>query len=266
MSFFALLSSASIASQALILDPGPDWHLDGASNDCTLSQRDANSRDTLEVSQYPASDELWLTLADRRVKASGYKALSRVTFTLEPGASHTGDGRLYPETDERSAAIAVEISDPAFLQEFANASSVVVSYESLGSLRRSVRSTSAAVHALAQCEDQRLRGWGIDPAYWRGLKKPPHPLKPLGGLLSPDDYPPGYVWNGVNGGVVVRLTVGTDGRVKDCVGLNRRVDRYILQNVCGKLKAVSRFEPAVDARGHQVEAPYVTGATFKVVR
>lgn len=266
MRMFALLASASLATQAPTLDPGSDWHWDDAATGCALIQQGSSSRNMLEISHYPGSDEVWLTLADSRLKTSGYEPLEDVALALEPGALHTGDGRLHPETDKSAAEIGVGITDPTFLREFATASNVVVSHHSVGSLRRSVHSAAAAVQALSQCEAQRLRSWGIDPDYWQALRKRPRPLQPLGRLFSSDDYPPGYVLNGVNGEVLVRLTVDTDGRVKGCVGLNRRVDRYFLQNICRKLKIIARFEPAVDAQGHTVEAPFITGATFQVER
>ena len=263
---FDLLASAALATQAPVVDPGPDWHWDETANGCALIQQDSSSRNMLEVSHYPASDEVWLTFADSRVKTLGFESLKDVALVLEPGASRTGDGRLHQETDEHEAEIAVGITDPTFLQEFAGASNVVVSHRSVGSLGRRLRSTASAVQALSQCEVQRLRSWGIDPDYWHTLRKHPQPLQPLGRLFSSDDYPPGYVLNGVNGEVLVRLTVGADGRVKGCVGLNRRVDRYFLQNICGKLKMIARFEPAVDGQGHTVEAAFITGATFQIQR
>jgi len=264
MLIFAILASLSITSQAQELDPVPGWQWSGDNNRCGLTQQDPNSRTMLEVGQYPASDQVRMTVADGRLKISEYRSLS-ATLALEPGASHTGNARLYPETDKLAASVSVEISGDQLLQEFAKTSSVVVSIENMGSVRRPVLSAAAAAHALIQCEDQRLPRWGINPAYWHGLQKHPHPLKPLGGLISEDDYPPGYALNGVSGGVLVRLTVGADGRVKNCVGLNRRVDRYVLQNVCGKMKIAARFEPAVDEQGRKVEAPFIMAESFKVV-
>jgi protein TonB len=85
-------------------------------------------------------------------------------------------------------------------------------------------------------------------------------------LFSSDDYPPGYALNNVEGELVLRLTIGTDGKVKDCVPLNRRADRYFLQNVCGKLKLLARFQPALDQQGQVVPAPFVTAATFAMER
>lgn len=258
---FAILAITMIGAQAPTLDVGPDWQWDEVAG-CALVQREAGSRNLIEVSRYPASDEVWLTIADSQLKVPSFTPLSQITVTLEPGGTSAADGRLSRETDRRAAAVAIGTTDPTFLQQFSQASAVIVSHEKIAPLRRTLRSPSAAARGLIQCEDAKLRGWGIDLAYWRGLREHPRPLKPLASLFSPDDYPPGYLLNGVQGEVVVRMIVGANGRVKDCVGLNRRVDRYFLQNVCGKLRNLARFQPAVDQQGRSVDAPYITAASF----
>jgi hypothetical protein len=51
--------------------------------------------------------------------------------------------------------------------------------------------------------------------------------------------------------------------VKDCVGLNRGVDKYFLGSVCTKFRSRIRFQPGVDQEGRTVEAPYVTAVGFE---
>jgi hypothetical protein len=264
--FIVALALSSVSAQDQSLEPVLGWQWDDNANRCELTQQDPNSRMELEVSQYPASDQIRVSIADIRLKIADYKSLSGVTLALKPGRSYVGAARLYPPTDKLAALVSVEVSDDQILEDFAKASTVVISSEKMTPIDRPVRAADAAAQALRHCADQRMSRWGIDPAYWHGLQKRPHPIKPLGSLLSQDDYPPGYALNGVSGGVLLRLTVDIDGRVKDCVSLNRRADRYVLQNVCGKMKLAARFEPALDENGRKVEAPFIMAESFSVVR
>lgn len=260
--FAAALVLLSVRAEAQ--DPGPDWQWLPSNENCALIQQIAGSKDVISLSVYPGSEQSWLTVSDRRLKTPVDQKLEAVTLSLVPGATRTVDGRLLPANSERAAAIELTIQDSTLLQDFAKATTLTLTHDKVGSLSRSLRSPADASRALGECENASLRRWGIDPAYWRGLRQRPRPLKPLAALFSEDDYPPGYVLNGVQGELVLRLTIGTDGRVKDCVPLNRRADRYFLQNVCGKLKIVARFSHALDQQGQPVVAPFITGAGFRL--
>jgi len=257
--------SLFVSVEAQAQDAGPDWQWD-QSDGCAVIQRVAGSKEMLELSQSPGTDEVMVALSDSRIKTAAYQKITKISLSMEPGGDLIGDGRLIRETDDDAAKVVVDISDQRFLEAFAKTSAIAVSHEKLGVLRRAVRSPSDGVHALLECENAKLRTWGIDPKYLRALRERPRPLKPLDQLFSSDDYPPGYALNNVEGELVLRLTIGTDGKVKDCVPLNRRADRYFLQNVCGKLKLLARFQPALDQQGQVVPAPFVTAATFAMER
>jgi hypothetical protein len=261
------LSAALIlmSSRAQALDIAPDWEAVRGVDSCAFIQQEPVSKNRLEISSYPSTDEIVVSVADPVLKVSGFKPLTAVAIVLEPGKSRVGDGYLQRDTDERPATISVTVNDPTFLVEFAQATAMTISYKSVN-VRRTIRSPAQAIRALANCEDAKLRAWGIDPSYLRDIRTRPTPVRPLNRLFSVGDWPPGYLLNGVTGHVAVRLTVGTNGGVQDCIPLNRGVDRYFLQTVCEKLRKYARFQAAVDQEGVNVAAPYITGVSFGLER
>jgi hypothetical protein len=256
-----LITMSGAASAAV----GPNWIIEPDASGCTVYQRETDSQDRLEISRFPSTDAVAVLIADARLKVGEFTLLPAVTIALEPGGSRSGDGRLLRDTDQRPAAMWALISDPSFLAEFSRANTVTLSSKSIH-VTRNIRSPIEATKALSDCEDVKMRAWGVSPAYLRNMRVRPKPIRPLIRLFSTADYPPGYLLNGISGQVVVWLKVGRDGKVQDCVGLNRGVDRFFLKTVCDKLRRYAVFEPAIELQGNSVAAPYVTAVGFGIER
>ncbi|HVM22889.1 MAG TPA: hypothetical protein VM308_06275 [Sphingomicrobium sp.] len=248
-------------------DAGRDWQWLRSVEDCALIQKVAQSKDAIILSVYPGSGQSWIMIADSRLRAPASQKLPSVHLTLKPGRSVIADAQLYPASNISAPGVSIPILHHDFVQDFAKVTEIAVSHPKLGFLvQRQVHSAADATRALVECENAMLREWGIDPAYWRGLRERPIPLKSLHDLFSSEDYPPGYLLNAVEGKLILRLIVGTDGRVEQCTPVNRRADKYFFQKICGKLKIAARFQPAVDFQGRVVKAPYITGARFAIER
>lgn len=56
--------------------------------------------------------------------------------------------------------------------------------------------------------------------------------------------------------VIVRVTVGTDGRARDCTVYRASPDPEADRNTCRLVEARLRFRPATDAEGNPVAAPF----------
>jgi len=77
-------------------------------------------------------------------------------------------------------------------------------------------------------------------------------------LFSDKDYPPLAVKNKEQGTVQAELTVGTDGRVKDCKILRSSDSVSLDTATCNILTSRAMFKPAKDSNGYPVEDRYVT--------
>lgn len=257
---FAMALAAMIAPSNGLSQPD-DWNWVSKSDNCVLQQTADQGRISVDLSRFPGSDQTGITFVDERSARGDYKKLEQLTVTLEPTGQAVGDGYKFGRR-----SISAFIDGRSFFDALSKATSVTLSHSAIGTVRRSILSLATAVQALARCEDAKLRSWGIDPGFWHGLRTPPRPLKPLNQIFSSADYPPGYLLNSIGGRIVVRLMIGADGTVQDCVHLNRRADRYFLQQICAVLTRRARFEPAIDQYGKAIAAPYATSAEFAVER
>lgn len=75
-------------------------------------------------------------------------------------------------------------------------------------------------------------------------------------LFSTDDYPPEAWRNGEEGAVAVRLTVGVDGKVADCVVTESSGSPSLDVQTCRILWTRAQFTPARDAEGHPIQDSY----------
>jgi len=88
---------------------------------------------------------------------------------------------------------------------------------------------------------------------------PPPPVKTvparsasgdLQGLFRGDDYPQAAIRNDEQGAVLVRLSIGTDGRVTNCSVSSSSGSRALDRATCRILQSRARFTPARDNRGN----------------
>ena len=78
----------------------------------------------------------------------------------------------------------------------------------------------------------------------------------LAPLVTPQDYPPGALERNERGTVSYRLTIGTNGRVKDCRVTLSSGSSELDNATCKIMRARARFKPAVDRDGFPIESNY----------
>jgi protein TonB len=71
-----------------------------------------------------------------------------------------------------------------------------------------------------------------------------------------DNYPPAAVRAGAQGRVAARLTVGTDGRVTDCVVTSSSGNNVLDETTCNIARRRVRFRPALDQNGNPIASTY----------
>lgn len=155
------------------------------------------------------------------------------------------------------------VENPAFLSAVSNASELAISHPRIGSYRVPLRSAAEAVAALTTCEDAKMQEWGIDSSAWRALKSRPVPLKPVRERFGNLDYPAAAAAQGVEADAVIRLDVGSEGRVTGCRSLNVGLYAGFEEAACKVLQG-ARFRPATDSAGNAVSAPYVYDVRFRL--
>lgn len=75
-------------------------------------------------------------------------------------------------------------------------------------------------------------------------------MKPI---VTPEDYPASALSRNEQGTVYFRLTIGTDGRVKDCQITRSSGYRDLDESTCRIMMERARFKPALGRDGQPVE-------------
>jgi len=112
-----------------------------------------------------------------------------------------------------------------------------------------------AVAALRRCISQALRDWGVDEGALAALRERPITTNMFG--MSSNDYPPQAIRSSTQGRVVVRVTVGPDGRATDCRTVGPSGSAALDATTCRVVMTRARFRPAIGADGQPTAAPMI---------
>ena len=239
-----------------------DWTWDRTTPSCSLQQAVSSDGKIVSISRTPGNDSTSIFVGGTVRIVDRQEVFPDAKVNFLPGGS--SDATIYVATAGGKSDAFATSDDPEFLTKLANASEFEFVQEKFGTERRPLRSTAAAVEALRKCEDSRMREWGIDPIAWRALKARPQPVKGAPPWFTADDYPISAIWKGLQGYSISRVEVAPDGRVSNCVSLNRNRAPNVKDRMCLKLKHRARFTPALDTSGKPVAAPYVVLVKFQL--
>lgn len=95
----------------------------------------------------------------------------------------------------------------------------------------------------------------------------PRAARPLGkpGLwVTNDDYPTGAMRRGEQGVTGFRVTVGPDGRVRDCTVTRSSGSAELDSATCAKVSARARFAAATDSSGEAVAGTYGNSIRWEI--
>ena len=177
------------------------------------------------------------------------------------GARLPADFAVY-SLENRRYRIAASTEDPNYPEALAKSSAVALEHADFGRFDAKIRDSAAAVDALRTCSRNLLKQWGIDEAAYAALRSRPKPITPLREFFSSADYPVARARAGMVSNIVAKMQISADGTVISCAPHGKHRVPDFVDLVCGRLKAKARFEPARNAQGEAVAAPYVVTARF----
>jgi TonB family protein len=258
---FALILAPVAAPAAPPAQPvAPRWVADWGDTKCSLSREAGPVALSLQFA--PGTEAFELRAADLRWKKVPLRDGQEVGITL--------DGR------PAGAVPALQLSGKGlkgftgqgltrdFLRQFAKSSTLRLQVDSRPILELSLTGAGKAVEALLACEADALRAWGVDPADRFPVKTLPRAHKHLTSLVTDDDYPLDALRKNAQGTSVVRLAVGTDGRVAECRLLSSSGSASIDQKTCAVFRERARFDPATGADGKPTRSYVVTQLTWRI--
>lgn len=239
------------------------WQWDRDTLACVLQQETSQPGEKIEIRRTPGVEAtaLRLIIPTHSEFRSVHSAPGEIA--LNPGGKIVAEVYQQPDPDKGYPYIATGTEDRTFMQRLSQANAVEISGPGIGPVKVTLKSAGAAVMALGQCEDRRMREWGMDPALLHSLRISPKPVKPLTERITALDYPHAAIAYSVQGDVFIRLDVAADGRVTSCKALNAAQYRGFEYAACDELRG-ARFRPAIDADGHAVSAPYIFEIKFQL--
>jgi hypothetical protein len=248
------------ASPAHSEEPSPDWKIRSTFGLCQAQQLNGDDYG-VRIVRTPASEDTSVVLFD--TKSWG----NRPSIDLDAASIRVGEDVAYSSArvgfarSPSTRFASVHFTDPDLLRHFAAASAVSVSHSKLGTMSVTYQSPAVAVEGLQKCEDSKMAAWGINPNAWHALRSRPHPLGDYRDWIRPGSN---KLSRSIAGEATVRLTIATDGRVKDCEGIDPSVAAELNLAACNGLIKNGRYTPAYDAQGNPVESPYVVVAEFSL--
>lgn len=179
----------------------------------------------------------------------------RVDIVLHPGgerSSHDASDDRVPNRGYRFMRI--DGLDASLLDRMARSEALSLEAGGRELVRLDLPEAHRAVRALRDCNDDLLRGWNVDVEQLRAVRERPRMTRPL---VTHDDYPGDALRRGVSGEVVIRFTVGVNGRVTDCTVLQSSGDDGLDRGTCALARQKGRYSPAIGADGAPVPFPMV---------
>jgi TonB family protein len=263
---FALLASAQ--STVVSAQPGQPWEVRRVEERCLLLRRaEAPSGAIFFIERMPGTDATSVNFTNPAwKKAPG--TVKELQLTLEPGGaeqviSHFRPARGFPpQLGLDRSRLSLAINDRGFLGRLASATSLSVRQGPREVARSSLPMPRQAVEALRGCERDALKSWGIDPGRWEVLRSGPSPKVPLAALVGDGDYPSKASDARAAGKAIVRLEIDLSGKVTRCDAVVSSGHEILDRQTCAIALRRARFEPAQDANGRAVAAPYVTSITW----
>lgn len=251
-----------VASLALLPAPAPAqsppasarWEVDWSNRTCSLVRRSAANELMLVLRGTPGNGRWSLLILSSRLQRSISGDRGPITIRLLPSAAAL-DGTIHGMTD-LGQGIGVYGVPRDVVDQFASADTVSVFAGDQALFELPIGSPQRAVQTLRQCESDALRRWNVDPAAWRALRSPPE-IIPVQ-VVQYSDYPASAIRANQQGDVTVRLVIGLDGRVSECVIVESSGHDILDRTTCPLVTERLEATPAVGANGAPVAAPYVS--------
>lgn len=249
------LTGAAPASAPLIPDGSSkaQWVLKAENTTCALMRtgpRDAGTR--FEISGSADGGFVSLLVADPAWKKDLVRSTEKGDIVFLPSSD-----RMEVDVQPLSVArvqghgLAVYRLNERFFTSLKLATGFAIDVRGRRIAEATFAGAGRAIKALADCNDDLLRSWGVDPVVNASLLRKPRPVGD-GGVaqwVTNGDYPDEALRRRASGTAVMRFNVGIDGRVNDCAIVVSSGDKALDRTSCAIIVRRGRYDPAIGADG-----------------
>jgi hypothetical protein len=257
----ALLAQAA----AVPLPATGKWILEGDNNMCALLRTFGEGRNqiTLGIRPWPLggrADILVFTPDNSEGLDQGYEQLS-----FDAGAPAKVWYQSY-EIQNKYVRLHTATFDDVALAPAATAKELDVVFGEGPAVRLALPDMTAGLKALDNCKSLLLKSLGVDPDWQAKIATAPVPTENPSRWFSSKDYPDSALMYGGQGLTRMLITVGTDGRVMQCVNFGSSGNAKMDAAACKGFQTKGRFNPARDMRGRPIVGYFVFGLNFHIIR
>jgi hypothetical protein len=146
-----------------------------------------------------------------------------------------------------------------FFGHFASSGQLVVRQRNV-SIGMRYANAAQALGQLQQCEEAKLKEWGVDSVALKSLRR--WPLLPPGSWVKPSDYPPEVMAKLKGGAVVARLSTAASGKVTKCTVVLTSGIAEIDAITCRLALDRAKYRPAIGANGRPTPVTFTNYVTF----
>lgn len=247
-----LMQSTTIPAEAPLV-PSGKWTVDYAQTGCILS-RDygtAPAITSVGLKPFPLGDALEVITVSPGTPTKRYQ-ISKGTLTLQPsGETFKSDVTVYgiPATNRTVTTLKAEGDIAA---KVLRSTSVSIALADGSHKNFAVPGIIGAAAALKTCQDDLLKGWGIDPTE-RDRVPTPKPRVEVPTAMT-DDYPAEAVASHSEGTTVIVWTIQPNGLVSECRVVQSSGSKALDDAACRAIKKRGRYLPVVDREGKPATA------------
>lgn len=266
---FATCATLIMITPARAQNPPPStaasrWQIDYGEYRCRLSRRFGEAAPVdLAIRIDPGLETADLIVVNPAWPRS--PALpSRVRVVLSPsGSSYDAAARSAPVPSAQHRFMRVSEIDREFLERLSGSNRLVIEGDGRELLSLDLPQAAQATRALRTCQDDLVRGWGIDTVFAASVRRRPVPIGQTASSMGSVDPITGPEAS-QSSFLVIRYTVGITGRITNCEVVRETGHTGHGPAVCSRARQDARFEPAIGADNQPV--PYQLVQTVALIR
>lgn len=246
---------AAAPGEAAAVPPAAKWIAKWEENGCSLVRTGEESGGThLRLEPSPLGEDAKLSFANADWHRDPIASVKKASLVLLPQRVRIA-GQAYPLSWDGVAGrgVSVDLGGPALAEAFGASDGAALEIDGKVVAETHYVGAAAALKSLRRCSEALLRDWGVDTARLAALAAMPKKLGEWNWADS-SDFPEVVRTRRQVKRTTVRVTVGTDGRARDCATVISSGDRSIDARSCALMAQRARYAPARGADGRPAEA------------
>lgn len=251
------MTSASLAAQATPETAASQWQIDYGEYRCTLSRSFGEAAPiSLGIRMVPGDESADLIIVNPAWRREAALP-ERVEVVFRPSGMRLGaPARNGPVPSAQHRFMRVSAVDGSFFGQFASAGGMSLEGAGRELLSVELTQTEPALRALRACHDDLMRGWGVDPSVMAGLRQRPEPLGRTAEMMASEE-PMSAQDTASSFFVIIRYTVGADGRVRACDVVRSGGHPQTAEMLCRRVRSEARYRPAIGPDGQPVDVQLI---------